>query len=67
MFCILYYFSLETQALSYGYKIDQGDYTDLMFFLPFKVVEEVSPNLDALSANTSSLYQHGKAEKTKTI
>ena len=38
-------------ALSSKYKVDQGDFRDWMAFLPSNLMEEISLNLEALSAN----------------
>ena len=41
----------KMRALSSNYKLDQDDLTDWMDFLPSNPMEEISPNLGALSAN----------------
>ena len=40
-----------TQPFSSACKTAQADFTDWMPFLPYKLMEEISPNTEALRAN----------------
>ena len=46
------YGEVRTLALSSACKTDQADFADLMSFLPSNLLEKISPNTEALSANT---------------
>ena len=48
-------------------QIDRADFRDLMTFLSFNLLEEISLNPEAISSNTWSLDQPGLAERTKLI
>ena len=37
---------------NHAYKSDRADFSDWMTFLPSNLMEEISPNTEALSANT---------------
>ena len=41
-----------TSALSSGCKTDRVDFINRMSFLPSNLIEEISPNTEALIANT---------------
>ena len=45
----------RAQAISSECKINQSDCTDWISFLSSNLMEEISPNSEALSANTQSL------------
>ena len=42
----------RARALSSACKTDQDDFTDMVSFLTSYLIEEISPNTQALSANT---------------
>ena len=39
-------------ALTSRYKTDRADFTDWMYVLPHKLMEEINHNTEALSTNT---------------
>ena len=46
------YIGVGCRLLDFASKTDQVDFTDWLSFLPFKIMEEISTNTEALSANT---------------
>ena len=44
--------TLSVCAFNFECRIDPADFTDRMSFLPSNFMEEISPNPEALNANT---------------
>ena len=64
----LWLFCLEEKGetfLNFKYETDQSDLTDWMTFLQSHLMEEISPNPDALSGNTWSLSSTWKSLKDR--
>ena len=60
---LFHYWESRTWSLSSVCKTVQADYPDWISFLSSNLMEEISPNIDTLSANTYSLSSAWKRWK----
>ena len=66
-FLIISLYKGRMRALSSECRGEGADFTNWMTFLPSDLVEEISPNPEALSGNVKVFHQDGIAGKTKMI